>query len=70
MYIGRYQGAPNDFTFDGDMVELIIFNTVLNATDLNDTGYYLVSKYGLTTEYVVPEPSSVLLIFSGLVGIL
>ncbi len=52
MYIGRYQGAPDDFIFDGDFAELIIFNTALNAEDLNSTGYYLADKYGLTTDYI------------------
>ena len=70
LYIGRHGCCANDFSFDGDFAEIVIFNTALNAEDLNSTGYYLADKYGLTTDYVVPEPSSVLLIFSGLVGIL
>jgi len=70
LYIGRHGCCENDFTFDGDFAELIIFNTTLSATDLNDTGYYLADKYGLTTEYAVPEPSSILLMLGGLVGML
>jgi hypothetical protein len=43
----------NDLTLAGDLAEIIIFNTALNAEDLTSTGIYLADKYGLTTGYAV-----------------
>jgi hypothetical protein len=51
LYIGRHGGMDNDLTLAGDLAEIIIFNTALNAEDLTSTGIYLADKYGLTTDY-------------------
>jgi hypothetical protein len=53
LYIGRHGGMDNDLTLAGDLAEIIIFNTALNAEDLTSTGIYLADKYGLTTGYAV-----------------
>ncbi len=70
LFIGRHGAILSGYNLQGDLAELIIFNTTLSATDLNDTGYYLADKYGLTTEYAIPEPTSILLMLGGLVGML
>ena len=51
LYIGRHGQYSNDFTFNGDFAEIIIFNTVLSGTDMNSTGSYLTEKYNLSTSY-------------------
>ena len=53
LYIGRHGGIDNDLTFDGDIAEIVIFNTALNTEDLISTGIYLADKYNLTTGYAV-----------------
>ena len=49
---------------DGDIAELLIYNSILSASELNQVGYYLESKYGLDTPYV-PEPCTCVLVALG-----
>jgi hypothetical protein len=38
-------------TWDGDMAELLVYNRALTDAEVGQVGYYLESKYGLSTEY-------------------
>lgn len=58
----------SDAFFGGDVAELIVYDGLLSASQLNDVGYYLEQKYGLVTEYV-PEPSTGILLVMGLFAI-
>ena len=46
-------------TYQGDIAELIIFNTALDEIDRNRVGYYLQEKYGLATDYVDPQAADI-----------
>ncbi len=46
--IGQYYG---DRYYPGDIAEVLIFNTVLTADEMNNVGGYLAEKYGIDTEY-------------------
>ena len=48
---------------NADIAEIILYDRVLTATDMNEVGYYLEVKYGLDTLYT-PEPATI-----GLLGI-
>jgi len=39
---------------DCDISEVIIYNRVLTASELNSVGLYLEDKYGITTTYLRP----------------
>lgn len=54
----------NGREYIGNLAEVLIFDRVLSADELNAVGYYFESKYGLDTEYVepvavIPEPCTV-----------
>ena len=48
----------------GDIAELIMYDRVLTAGELNTVGYYLEDKYALDTAYV-PEPTTMALLGLG-----
>ena len=41
-------GSNNGAEFNGDIAELVFFNTALTAEQMNNVGGYLATKYGLT----------------------
>lgn len=47
------QIAPDNFHsfVNGDIAEVLVYNRVLDAGELNDIGYYLSQKYSITTSY-------------------
>jgi hypothetical protein len=67
--IGRQGHSATDCMM-GDVAELLIYNRTLTASELNGVGYYLAQKYDVTTSYVVPEPGTLVLLATGLVGLL
>jgi len=66
--VGNAVGTGQDFV--GDIAEVIIFGRALTATEVNDVGFYLADKYGLTTAFtgsvVAPEPGSLSIMALGL----
>ena len=64
---GGTQG-PNNLQLNGynsanelsncDISEVLVYNGVLSSTDLNAVGYYLTTKYKLTTTYINPNPTA------------
>jgi len=63
---GFVTGAPpfQGDGWDGDIAEILIYNTALSSTDRQSVHEYLVAKYAL------PEPSVVALGLLGLFGLL
>ena len=49
----------------GDIAEVLIYDSVLSASELNQVGFFLEDKYGLNTAYV-PEPCTGVLVALGL----
>jgi len=52
----------NGREYVGNLGEVLVYDRVLNADELNAVGYYFTSKYGLNTTYtapVIPEPCTV-----------
>lgn len=47
----RDNGTPG---FDGDIAELLVFNKLLNSTEMAHVSSYLASKYALPTTYTMP----------------
>jgi hypothetical protein len=58
--VGRFglAGTNGGDTWPGNLYELMIFNRKLSAGELNDVGYYLQQKYGLTGNYTEPSANS------------
>ena len=44
-------GSGNGADFNGDIAELVFFNTALTAEETNNVGGYLAEKYGVTSSY-------------------
>ncbi len=55
---GAYLGG-SEFS-RGDVAEVVMYDRVLSAAELNQVGYYLSRKYGLPSSYTGPPPSSIL----------
>jgi hypothetical protein len=49
--------ATGTFPYDGDIAEILIYQKVLSASEANQVGAYLQSKYSISGIYTVPEPS-------------
>jgi hypothetical protein len=47
----------------GAIAEVLVYDRALTPFEINQTGFYLAEKYGLTTSYVAPEPSAAVLFF-------
>lgn len=66
--IGNATGVLQDY--QGDIAEVIVFGRALTTTEMNDVGFYLANKYGLTTSFVgpppAPEPTSMAIFALGL----
>ena len=62
---GQNFGGGSLTYLTGDIAELILYDRVLTAGELNTVGYYLEDKYGLDTAYVVPEPATMALLGLG-----
>lgn len=45
--VGRASGAGGPYGFDGDIAEIIVYNSALSDTDRGNVQTYLASKYGL-----------------------
>lgn len=54
-------------TMNGDIAEVLVYNTSLNAADRQATLEYLSSKYSIA---IAPEPASVALLAIGAIGLL
>ena len=50
-------------SWQGDIAEILIYNRALSGPEENQVGYYLGTKYGLTTTYTAPQspPSDALI---------
>lgn len=53
-------GQPNTnlISANVDFAEIVHYNSALSDADRNQTGLFLADKYGITTTYAIPEPSS------------
>ena len=51
-------------SYDGEIAEMIVFDRVLTADEINEVGFYLERRYGLDTAYV-PEPATLGLLCLG-----
>jgi hypothetical protein len=56
-YIGQRAAYWNE-DFDGTIAELLVYKGKLTWDQQNLVGEYLSEKYGLSTQYTVPEPTS------------
>jgi len=65
---GTYIGASNadGERWNGDIAEIIVYNSVLNANQIGQVNGYLGEKYGIA----VPEPSTFILLTAGLFGLI
>jgi len=45
---------PTAWFLDGDIAELILYRDALSSNEINEVGYYLQDKYGLTGGYIQP----------------
>jgi len=52
--------SPTNEASQGDVAEIVMYDRVLSAAELNSVGYYLTKKYGLTTAYGPPAPANTL----------
>jgi len=59
-------GRPNNSWGNGymDVAEVIVYNRVLSSDEENAVGYYLATKYGVTTAYVAPPAPKQIASFS------
>ncbi|MFC1805754.1 PEP-CTERM sorting domain-containing protein [Planctomycetota bacterium] len=48
---GYQMGAAS---FDGDIAEILVYESVLSAAELNQVGYYLQQKYGIAASFAAP----------------
>jgi len=67
--VGTYVGASGagwGEYWNGDIAEIIVYNSVLNANQIGQVNGYLGEKYGIA----VPEPSSLILLTVGLFGLI
>lgn len=49
LYVGAF--ADGGFGYDGDVLEVLVYDRTLSPAELNETGFYLERKYGLATGY-------------------
>lgn len=56
LWIGDAGNASPRF-LNGSVAEVIVFSGVLNSTNISRIGYYLQTKYGLSTTFPVPPPT-------------
>ncbi|MDZ7616893.1 MAG: hypothetical protein U1E05_07815 [Patescibacteria group bacterium] len=62
LYIGRrYNPSGSQGYVNGDIAEILVYNTNLSESEREAVGYYLQTKYGIPGSYV-PEPSMALLL--------
>ena len=59
MNFNRVGGYYNARWLHGDVPELLIYNSVLSAAELDEVGGYLAWKYGITTQYPEYTPPQV-----------
>ena len=59
LQLGAY-GTGGSETSISDIAEILVYNRVLNATELNDIGWYLSRKYGLASSYTQPAQATTL----------
>jgi autotransporter-associated beta strand protein len=53
-------GRPNNSWGNGymDVAEIIVYNRILTSEEENAVGYYLATKYGVSSTYVNPNPTA------------
>ena len=62
LYLGRrYNPSGSQGYVDGDIAEILVYNTNLSESERQEVGYYLQTKYGIPGSYV-PEPSVAMLL--------
>jgi len=66
--IGGNENEYSDYTFHGDLAEILIFDGVLDDYHLNLYGYRMGQKWGIATAFLAPEPST-FLVWSLLAGL-
>ena len=52
----------------GDIAAVLVYDRVLTPAEINQTGYYLASTFGVQTTFT-PEPSSIVLLLLGVAGL-
>ncbi len=63
--LGHYNTAFTDRAWSGQIAEVAAFSGTLSSEQINAIGYSLSQKYGISTTYSVPEPTSMALILAG-----
>jgi hypothetical protein len=56
LWIGDAGNAAPRY-LNGSIAEVLVYDGVLNATNISRVGYYLQTKYGLSTNFPVPPPT-------------
>lgn len=58
LYLGANHQTQSSVAANVDIAEMVHYNSALSDADRNQTGRFLADKYGITTTYTIPEPSS------------
>ena len=66
-----YTVSGSGLTWNGKIAEVLVYDRVLDPTELNTVGYYLQDKYGVSASYIAtPEPGTLVLLATGLIALL